>query len=98
MNKLLLALLTVGLVAQANAGDLSDQKPGVHSQHQNNFFGQRPYHVAPEEKSNGANQAWEGTGLVTQDPEQAEKALIKHNQHQMNFMGKRPYQAPRNAD
>ncbi|MDP8568248.1 hypothetical protein [Methylophilus aquaticus] len=98
MNKLLLAVLSVGLVAQVQAGDLSDQKQGVRSQHQHNFFGQRPYNVAPAEKSNGANQAWEGTGLVTQDPEQAEKALMKHNQHQMNFIGKRPYLAPRNTD
>lgn len=98
MNKLLLAALAVGWVAQVYAEDLSDHEQHVRPLHQNNFISQRPYHKAPDLQARGANQAWEGTGLVTQDPEQAEKALMKHNQHQMNFMGKRPYFAPRNAD
>lgn len=98
MSKLLLAVLAVGLVAQVQADDLPDGETNVRTQHHNNFVGQRPYSKAPKVQAKGADQAWEGTGLVTQTPEEAEKALMKHNQLQLNFMGKRPYVAPRNAE
>lgn len=98
MSKLLLALLAVGLATQVQAADLPDADSNVRQQHQKHFFGQRPYSKVPDVQARGENQAWEGTGLVTQDPEQAEKALVKHNQLQLNFMGKRPYLAPHNAD
>lgn len=97
MNKLLFALLVFGL-GHVHAEDLSGNEQSVHSLHHKNFIGQRAYNKAPSVKPKGANEAWEGTGLVTQDPEQAEKALMKHNQHQMNFMGKRPYLAPHHPD
>lgn len=97
MKTLLLALLSSGLIVQAQAGDLPDHKHNVRSLHHNNFIGQRPHHKMPDVQTE-ANQAWEGTGFVAQNPEQVEKALIKHNQHQMHFMGKRPYHAPNNAD
>lgn len=97
MKTVLLALLSLGLIVQAQAGDLSDNQHNVRNLHHNNFVGQRPYHKIPDAKTQ-ANQAWEGTGFVTKSPEQAENALMKHNQHQMHFFGKRPYHAPNNAD
>lgn len=98
MNKVLIGLLGFVLIGQVNAEDLSGNEVNVRTLHHNNFLGQRAYNNVPSLKSKGANEAWEGTGLVVQDPEQAEKALIKHNQHQMNFIGKRPFLAPHNPD
>lgn len=98
MKKLLLTLFAFGLVTQTHAADLSDNAQSVRNLHHNNFVGQRPYNKIPDLQAKAANQPWEGTGFVTQTPEQAEKALMRHNQHQMHFTGKRPYLAPHNAD
>lgn len=98
MHKIFLAVLAVTWVTQVHAGDVSEKTQTIRNQQQNNFFGQRPYQVAPEEKSTGATQPWEGATLVTPDPEQAEKALMRHNQHQMNFIGRRPYLAPHKGE
>jgi len=98
MKKLFLAILAFGFVAQGNAADLADNEQRVRRVNNNHHFGQRPYNKIIDKPAKGADQAWEGTGLVAEDPEQAEKKLIKHNQHQMNFIGKRPYLAPHNPD
>lgn len=98
MKTLFLTILALGFVAQVNAADLPDNEQGIGQSHHNHFIGKRPYNKVPDVKARGANQAWEGTGLVAEDPEQTEKKLMKHNQHQMNFTGKRPYIAPHNPD
>jgi hypothetical protein len=98
MKKLFLTVLALGFVAQVNAADLPDNEQSIGQSHHNHFIGKRPYHKIVDKPAKGADQAWEGTGLVAEDPEQAEKKLMKHNQHQMNFMGKRPYLAPHNPD
>lgn len=98
MKKLLLAVLAFGFVAQGNSADLRDNEQRLPRMNNNHHFGQRPYNNAPDVKTKGADEAWEGTGLVAEDPVQAEKKLMKHNQHQMNFMGKRPYLAPHTPD
>ncbi|QDC44426.1 hypothetical protein [Methylophilus medardicus] len=98
MKKLLLTILAFGLMGQGNAADLPNNEQTVRRVNNNHHIGQRPYSKAPDVKAKETDEAWEGTGLVAEDPEQAEKKLMKHNQHQMNFMGKRPYFAPHNPD
>ena len=98
MNKLLFGLLAFGLVGQVYAEGLSGDAPNVRTLHHNNFISQRAYSKAPSVQPKGANEAWVGAGLVTQDPEQVEKAKRRHNQQQMNFFSKQPYSAPRIPD
>ena len=89
MSKLLLAVwVTFGLMANVQAGDTSDAESGVRNLHQNNFIGKRPYSKAPQAKQQSPEDKWEGTGLITDNPE---KGLDKHQQMRLNFIGKRPY-------
>ncbi|MDP8566349.1 hypothetical protein [Methylophilus aquaticus] len=92
MYKLLLAgLMAFGLVANVQAGDLSENDTGVRNLHQKNFTGQRPYSKAPQIKQQSPAEQWEGAGIVTDKPE---KGFDKHQQMRLNFMGKRPYVGP----
>lgn len=89
MSKLLIAgLMALGLVANVQAGDLSENDTGVRNLHHKNFTGQRPYSKAPEVKQQSPEEQWEGAGIVTDKPE---KGYDKHQQMRLNFIGKRPY-------
>lgn len=92
MNKLLSALvISLGLTAGAQAGELLEQGTQVRDLHKQNFIGQRAYHKAPVAKAD-ADDKWQGATLVT-DKVSEDKGHDKHQQLRLHFIGKRPYTA-----
>lgn len=95
MSKLLLAcLVTIGLMAYAQAEESLDQDTAINQMHHNNLLGKRPYAKIPAAKQN-QDEKWVGAGIITDSPE---KGYDKHQQMRLNFIGKRPYIAPSNTD
>lgn len=81
-------MLALGLVSGTQAEEVLQGNDGVTTPQQYHFLGQRPYAKAPAPKP---EQAWEGAGLVTDQPE---KRFDKHQQMRLHFIGKRPYIEP----
>lgn len=90
MSKLLLvALVSLGLVASVHADETQEQDNGIRTLHHKNFSS-RPYSKVPAPKQQSAEDKWEGAGIVTDKPD---KGFDKHDQLRLNFIGRRPYVA-----